>query len=174
VADRAPNPLEVEVLPATPEQQPILANLLELYAHDFSAFHQLALGQDGRFGYKELPLYWCDNDRHPLLIRVGGSLAGLAFVRRGSRTSGNSNVWDMAEFFVIRGYRRRGVGIYVAHQIWRRFPGPWEIRVMESNRPALRFWEQAVNSFAGGRFISSRFEENGEPWRLFSFDCPAA
>jgi hypothetical protein len=30
---------------AAPEQEPILANLLELYAHDFSEFHNVAIGR---------------------------------------------------------------------------------------------------------------------------------
>jgi hypothetical protein len=46
----------IEVIPARPEQEPILANLLELYAHDFSEFRKLELGCDGRFGYGGLPL----------------------------------------------------------------------------------------------------------------------
>jgi hypothetical protein len=38
----------IEVIPAAPEQAPILANLLELYAHDFSEFHDVVIGADGR------------------------------------------------------------------------------------------------------------------------------
>jgi hypothetical protein len=35
---------DVEVIQAAPEQEPIMANLLELYAHDFSEFHDVAIG----------------------------------------------------------------------------------------------------------------------------------
>ncbi len=42
--------LHIQVIPATADQAPILANLLELYAHDFSEFHDLDIGEDGRFG----------------------------------------------------------------------------------------------------------------------------
>jgi hypothetical protein len=48
--------VKVEIIPALEEQEPILANLLELYAHDFSEFIDLKLGADGRFGYKHLPI----------------------------------------------------------------------------------------------------------------------
>jgi predicted acetyltransferase len=131
VIEQSLSPLDhVEVIPAAAEQQPILANLLELYAYDFSAFHPLKLDPEGRFDYPDLPLYWRDQGRHPFLIRVNGSLAGFALMRRGSRVSGDKDVWDMAEFFVIRGCRRRGVGRCAAHQVWRKFPGPWEIRIM--------------------------------------------
>jgi hypothetical protein len=33
--------VQIEVIPATSEERPILANLLELYAHDFSEFYDL-------------------------------------------------------------------------------------------------------------------------------------
>jgi hypothetical protein len=49
----------VEVIPAAREQAPVIANLLELYAHDFSEFHPIELGADGKFGYRELPLRIC-------------------------------------------------------------------------------------------------------------------
>jgi hypothetical protein len=88
----------IEVDPALREHATILANLLELYAHDFSEFHSLDLGPDGRFGYKSLSLYWSEADRHPFLIRVDGKLAGLALVKRGSEISGNQTVWDISEF----------------------------------------------------------------------------
>jgi len=89
---------ETAVIPAAPEQEPILANLLELYAHDFSEFRNLDIGEDGRFGYPSLPLYWSDPDRHPFLLRVEGKWAGLVFVKKGSEVSGNFGkdaVWDI-------------------------------------------------------------------------------
>ena len=162
----------IEVVPAAPGQQPVVANLLELYAHDFSQFHGLEIGEDGRFGYPNLQLYWSDTNRHPFLVKLGGKLAGLIFVRRGSQVSGDGNVWDMAEFFVLRGYRRLGIGTQMAHEVWRRFHGHWEIRVMQANGSACQFWEHAVTAFACDAVHATLFEKNGEGWRLFSFDSP--
>jgi predicted acetyltransferase len=162
----------VEVLPASPEQEPILANLLELYAHDFSEFHHIEVGTDGRFGYQDLPLYWRDPNRHPLLVRMDGNLAGFVLVRKISGTSGEETVWDMAEFFVLRGYRRHGVGTAVAHQVWRRFPGLWQVRVMQSNRDAHRFWDHAIAAFTGQAIESVVVEKNWKLWHYFSFESP--
>ncbi|HTA87402.1 MAG TPA: GNAT family N-acetyltransferase [Silvibacterium sp.] len=147
-----------------------MANLLELYAHDFSEFHDLELGPDGRFGYRDLLLYWLEPDRHPFLVRIGGKLAGFVLVKRGSEIWGDETVWDMVEFFVLRGYRRRGIGTEIAHTVWRRFPGRWEVRVMESNHSARNFWEHAVAKFAGEEIPSARLEKGGQYWHLFSFE----
>jgi predicted acetyltransferase len=168
---RAEKPsVHIEVTPAGPEQESILANLLELYGHDFSEFHDLEIGADGRFGYRSLPLYWSEPGRHPFLVYVGDKLAGLVLVKRGSEVSGNEHVWDMAEFFVLRGYRRRGIGTQMAHEVWRRFPGRWEVRVMQSNAPAPHFWAHAISIFTGEAIHTVRFEKDGKCWKLFSFE----
>ena len=159
----------VEVIPAGPAQEPILANLLELYVHDFSEFLDLDIGEDGRFGYPSLPLYWSEPGRHPFLIWADGKLAGLALVKNGSEGSGSEAAWDMAEFFVLRGYRGRRVGSLAAHELWRLFPGPWEVRVMHRNASARRFWAGAIAAFAGEVVEPVRIEKNGEPWDFFSF-----
>jgi predicted acetyltransferase len=170
-ASRAVSLLKVEVVPAAPEQEPILANLLQLYAHDFSAFHDVPMLADGRFGgYKDLHLYWSEADRHPFLVWVDGKLAGFVFATRGSEVSGDKNIWDVAEFFVLRGYRRRGVGIQIAHDVWRRFPGAWEVRVMEANTSACQFWERAIAAFTGAVVLPVRVEKDGQGWALFSFE----
>jgi predicted acetyltransferase len=76
----------------------------------------------------------------------------------------------MAEFFVNRGYRRRGFGNQVAHALWRRFPGPWEIRVMQSNATAQHFWTHAISIYTGNAVHLASVEKDGQPWVLFSFD----
>jgi predicted acetyltransferase len=160
-----------EVIPAAADQAPILANLLELYAHDFSDFLDLRLGADGKFnGFPSLPLYWTDPGRYPFLVKADGHLAGLVLVKRGSEFSGRAEAWDMAEFFVVRAYRRRGIGTQIAREVWKRFPGPWEVRVMEANISARRFWERAIPQFTGEAINPVRIEKNGTAWTRFSFE----
>jgi predicted acetyltransferase len=168
------SPLNIEVIAALPEQQSILANLLELYVYDFSEFLELHLGADGRFGYEQLPLYWKETNRYPFLIKVNGYLAGFVFVHKGSQISGDENVWDMAQFFILHGYRRLGIGKQVAHEIWQRFPGIWEVRVIARNQKAKIFWERAIAEFTGKAIESVSFDKAGENWHLFSFESTCA
>ncbi len=161
----------IELLPAAAEQESVLANLLELYVHDFSEFHDVELGDNGRFGYKHLPKYWSEPGRYPFLIQVDGKLAGLVLMKRGSEISGDETIWDMAEFFVVRAYRRRGIGMSVAHEMWRKFPGVWEIRVMQSNRAALDFWQRAVTTFVGRAIHPTYIQKDKGGWYVFAFEC---
>jgi len=161
----------LDLIPAAHDQQPVLANMLELYAHDFSEFLPIELGDDGRFGYKNLPLYWSDINRQPFFARLQGKLAGLVLVKRGSEISVNQDVWDMAEFFILRAYRRRGVGTELAAKVWRHCPGSWEVRVRANNVPALQFWHAAVAKFTGQALNSAPFEIDGVSWHVLSFEA---
>src|SRR5262249_37249926 len=138
--------------------------------YDFSEFMDLKLGTDGRFGYKHLPLYWQEPNRYPFLIRVNGDLAGFVLVQRGSQISGDAGVWDMAEFFIVRGHRRLRAGTRAAREVWKKFPGKWEVRVINRNQKAKAFWARAVEEFLGEPIAPTPFEKNGEGWQLFSFE----
>jgi predicted acetyltransferase len=133
----------------------------------------LKLGPDGRFGYEHLRLYWTEPDRYPFLILVNGDLAGFVFVQKGSQISADADVWDVAEFFIVRGSRRLGVGTKAAHEVWKRFAGKWEVRVINRNKEANEFWARAIEMFLGRTISSTPFEKNGRAWQLFSFESPA-
>ena len=163
---------QIEIVPASLEQEPMVANLLELYVHDFSEFIECAIGPDGRFGYKDLGQYWTDPQRFPFLIYVEGQLAGFFLMRGILRADGV--VWDMAEFFILRAYRRRSIGTQVAREAFARFPGAWQVRVLESNKPACAFWGRAVRAFAGEDAALDQINADGRRWNRFSFNSPPA
>ena len=165
--------MQIDVLPATLDQQPILANLLELYSHDFSEFVEVKLGADGRFGYPRLHLYWHEVHRHPFLIRADGELAGLVLVQQGSQITGAPEIWDVAEFFILRTYRRHGVGLQAAHSVWQRFTGDWEIRVTARNTGAHDFWQRAISTFTGQPTQSVLKQTASKSQYLFSFKSQA-
>lgn len=162
--------MQIKVIPATQDQQPILENLIELYAHDFSEMADLQLNSNGRYGYTPLPLYWQQPNRHPFLVTVDDRLAGFALVKQGSEISEDKDIWDVAEFFIVRRYRRHGIGKVVAHEIWRTFPGRWEVRVLERNQTGLAFWNRAIASFAGTSVTAAVSNINNNLWHVFSFD----
>ncbi len=150
----------------------LLSNLLELYIHDLSAaFPGIELGPDGRFGYPKLPLYWSEPDRRfAYLIRCDGRVAGFALVTRGSPAVPDPPVLDIAEFFVLRSYRRSGVGRRAALLLWKRLPGKWTVRVSEGNSAALLFWPGVIAAFTNNAAIESKAPGKPNAWRVFSFE----
>jgi predicted acetyltransferase len=139
-----------------------------LYCHDFSEFTQSDVGADGLYtddgflnGYWREPGWWA------FMVRVEGHLAGFAWVLKkslfGPQDSEVRLLQDagflhgehhlIEEFFVMRKYRRLGVGQYVAHQLFDRFPGVWEVSEMVENTPAQEFWRKVIGRYSGGKFV---------------------
>ena len=155
---------------ARPDEAPILAALFELYAHDLSDALALEIGDDGHFPVPPLDPYFTDPRCHAFLVRVEGRLAGFALVKERSRLTGDENVRDMAEFFVLRRYRGEGVGEQAARALFRRFPGRWEVRQRLANVAATAFWRRILGRYAA----FSELTVDDERWRgpVQCFEAP--
>jgi len=142
----------LKVSVALASEREILARLMQLYQHDFSEFARADqswgdVDADGLFSYIYLDTYWVEERRKPFLFRVNDKLAGFAFIN-GWSNSGRAVDWCMSEFFVMRKYRRCGLGRDAAHWIIRGHPGVWEIPVASYNLPAAAFWKNVVAGLA--------------------------
>jgi predicted acetyltransferase len=58
----------------------------------------------------------------------------------------------MAEFFVMRKYRRRRVGWEAARKLFDRFPGEWWVMQEAENLPAQAFWRRLIGDYTGGMY----------------------
>ena len=81
-----------------------------------------------------------------------------------------ATVWDLAEFFVMRKYRRRGVGSLAARQLFETHRGKWEIRQRLANTPATAFWRRVVGEFSGGKFEETFLDDDRWHGPMQSFE----
>lgn len=140
------------------EDAPILRHLIELYLYDLSEAEGTDVDERGLFGYSRLDQYWGEPERHPFVVRVGGRIAGFVLVRELEPTDGSTSepLHQIAEMFVLRRYRRRGVGRAVARRVFDMFCGRWEVRQHEANAPAQAFWRSVIGEYARGRHEEHR------------------
>jgi predicted acetyltransferase len=131
------------------------------------------VGENGRFPDADVDGYWLDSRSHPFLMRIEGRLGGFAVVDDYSHLTCQPGVHDMAEFFVLRKYRRSRVGQRAAHLLFERFPGAWEVREMRSNIAASRFWLRVIGELTGRRFENYSVE-TPEPLQVQSFTYPSS
>jgi predicted acetyltransferase len=166
--------VDVRVIPASHDDRSTLRRLLQLYLHDFSEVLQRVPDRDGTFSYPHLDAYWIDEWRKPFLITADGHVAGFALVRTVSVVTGSTDVADMAEFFVVRGLRRYGVGRAAAQALFARFAGTWEIRVIEDYAAARAFWLSVINAAARATpERSSWVNDDGLRFDVFRFETAA-
>jgi GNAT superfamily N-acetyltransferase len=111
----------------------------------------------GEHGSREAELLarWFRDDRsHPLLILDDGRAGGFALISRPLMPAPGRDGFDyrMAEFYIRRPYRRRGIGRAAASLIFSRFAGRWEVSEAVPNKGAVSFWRQTVMAFTRGHY----------------------
>ena len=132
----------------TAKDKQLLNGLAQLYAYDFSAMSEATIGSDGLFpAMRCFDEIWTDPDRHAHLIKMDAEPAGFAIVRRTGK-----DVFDMEQFFVLRKFRRRGVGRDAAQLLFRSFPGQWTVEQITANTGAQIFWRTVIAEYTKGRF----------------------
>ena len=133
----------------------VVRNMFACYIHDLSEMAGIDVGDDGAFALPASFAAWWDGPdatrRHPFLLRADGKLAGFALVRQIA-----DETYDMGEFFVLRKFRRSGLGRQAACALFDRFAGNWEVREMVSNAPAQAFWRRIIGDYTAGDFNDAR------------------
>ena len=136
------------------EQKSVFVQMMELFNYDFSEFSDADINEYGYFGYPRIDDYWNEEGRYPFFIRADGKLAGLVLVRSCCEYNNLREPHNIAEFFVMKKYRKQGIGKEVAKSIFDRFPGGWEITVWANNLPAQVFWESVVSEYTQGNYLT--------------------
>ena len=154
--------MNITIEPIRIEQKSVFVQMMELYLYDFSEFSGEDINEYGYFGYPRIDDYWNEAGRHPFLIRVDGRIAGLVLVRSCCEHTHLSNPHNIAEFFVMKKYRRKGVGRAAAMKVFDMFPGGWEISQWENNLPARSFWKQVIDEYTNGNYDPFAAPEKGE------------
>lgn len=142
----------VTLVPADHSQKPLLARLMQLYLYEFSDKEaaDLEVTEDGLFPYPwSFDAYW-EEGSHPFLIRVDGTIAGFVLISRSVPPSPAGHY--IAEFFVLRRYRRQGIGTQAARAVFDLFPGHWEVFERQQNAAAQAFWRNVIRAYTRGRY----------------------
>ena len=160
--------MEICVEPILYEQKSVFIQMLELYNYDFSEFSNDDINEYGYFGYEHIDAYWNEEGRYPFFIRANAKLAGLVLERSCCEHNNLPNPHNIAEFFVMKKYRHKGVGRAAAMKIFDMFPGGWEISQWINNLPAHNFWSKVIAEYTNGNYDTFTAAEAGETG--FTFD----
>ncbi|UCJ18234.1 GNAT family N-acetyltransferase [Pseudomonas sp. MM211] len=109
--------MSIELVPASAEQLPLIRNLYQFYAYESSDWEQEDVEIDGRFYVHEphLQRYWQDEGWSAQLILADGFIAGFLLLERYDDPSVAE--MEFADLFVLRKYRRLGIGRAVLQQV---------------------------------------------------------
>ena len=146
--------MHFDVIPVPESQKSVLDNLLELYLYDLNEItpNQILfeLNAKGRFAYPNLPIYWQDPSRKAYIVWQNDCPIGCVLVHQDPFYKKDTPVFVMSEFFILKMYRRQGIGVAVASYVMHQNPGNWEIRVIQAHQNGYHFWTKVVENVAPG------------------------
>lgn len=149
----------IEVIPALISDKPLIQRMIELFRYDLSEFEDTDLNEHGYFGYSYLDYYWVEADRFPFIVRANRKLAGFVLINQ--HTYFSENKYSIAEFFILRKYRKCGVGRQAAFFVFDRFLGRWEIAALQMNVAAQGFWIDTIQTYTTDNYVEIVLEDKG-------------
>ncbi len=145
--------MDTQIFEASKEDKQIIQNLARFYIYDLSEFQGRKCPDNGLFEDEDYTRYWTKAGHFPFLVKCQNELAGFVFVEEGG--SSPDIDFHMAEFFIVRKFRGKGVARIVAKEIFQRFSGNWEVMAISHNYLAIKFWENTISEYVQGRFTKS-------------------
>lgn len=141
----------------SPEDRKWIQSVYRDYLSDLATLNTGIFPVLGEFGHREpdlLARWFADDRSHPLLILKDDQPAGFALIVRPPVMSPARPVVDhrLSEFFVLRRYRRLGVGRDAAQLIFNRFAGEWEVTEYLRNAGAVSFWRRIISAYTRGTY----------------------
>lgn len=165
--------MRIEILEAQNKDLPVVNNLFRLYYYDLSTVTGWNCQENGLFeGYAfgNLSRFWNDDDKYAFVVRVDCRLAGFVLIDDvGVNTLADYN---MAEFFILQKYRRKGIGTYVAHNLFDQLKGNWEVSQAPFHKAAHEFWRKVVAEYTSGDYRESTevSKNHGGTWVVQRFN----
>ncbi|USB31587.1 GNAT family N-acetyltransferase [Paenibacillus sp. YPG26] len=145
--------MQVDLVRADFHLKEKLRNLMQFYIYDFSGYLGFDIDEEtGSYPpYPNFDKYWEGNDSYiPYLFKVGSCTAGFALIEalNGKRSADSY----MTEFFVLKKYRRQGVGRSAAIQLFEKYRGRWLVSQLSSNVPAQIFWRTIIRDYTSDEY----------------------
>src|SRR5215210_3036465 len=148
--------MNFELIYASKDCINVIRNLMQFYNYDFSEYINHDVEEDGLYkAYPDLEKYWKEEGyKFPYIIKKGEKYVGFVLV---NKNKSDTYYFSIAEFFIMKKYRREGIGQEAARQLFTLHKGDWQVHQRENNIPAQEFWRKVINKYTDGQF-SERLE----------------
>lgn len=137
----------MEIVPITPENAHIFEVFVQDYEAEFSSLTKKEPDVEGRFA---LEADWKSPNQGFYLFT---EKKPVGFAIRAKTAEGRS---DMAEFYILPCYRNKGLGKNFAFALFDAFPGPWQLRQIQSAKKATKFWRNIVKEYTDDNYTEDQ------------------
>ena len=163
--------MPLELRKALPHDFPALQQMLELYQYELSDIWSQDTDSEAKYGY-DLLKHRQDERFHAHVALQGPQYVGFALVAPALVTR-NEGHW-MEQFFILKRFRRSGIGHALAKHALLGHPGAWEVGQMPANHAARAFWRNVVGRVTAGGYAEVLVTEGWWQGTVQQFHVPAA
>lgn len=165
---------KVSLVSASLEQYPIIQNMAPFYVYDMSEYFAneegWGISDQGSYICMDFKKYWLTDEAFPYLIYYKNELAGFVIIDK--KGSNKTTDYNMAQFFILRKFKHKGLGRFVAYQCFDKYKGNWEVMVLPGNEGAYRFWRSIICGYTANNFTEETAQVkhfNNKIWNIFHF-----
>lgn len=170
---QSPEDAELEIKEVPVGDKWVIRNLMQLYRYDMSPLLAVDVDSHGLFDYKHLDHYWTPQGRAegrvPYLFFVQATIVDFALKNGYSYRGSSEPTSNVAEFFVMKRWRGRGIGRRAACQLFDAHRGHWEVAQMRANVEAQAFWTSVIRGYTLGRYTVTDSRDDRWDGQVLSF-----
>ena len=146
--------MKIDLVLVNKNEKEILSDLIKEYEREL-----LKVNEPEK--YKYLNSYWEKENRFPYFVYVDKNIVGFVLVNDYNLI--NKDGKSIAEFYIKKEFRNKGIGKMAIFTIFDSFSGNWEIRELKENINGQNFWRKVISEYT-----KENFQEiflNNENWQ---------
>jgi predicted acetyltransferase len=158
------------IYPITEDEVTVIQNLFEFAVYDLSELNNANIKKSGLFEPKiNAAELYKDNNCYIYTIQVDDQLAGFVIVKYIKE----EQLYYLNHFFILRKYRKQGIGRRAACEVFDRFKGSWRVSQFEWNMLEQLFWRNVLDQYTKGAYTEARRADDKGPAQQFRNDIRA-
>ncbi|KJB86260.1 hypothetical protein AZ66_19890 [Paenibacillus sp. E194] len=139
-------------------QKIILKHLMTLFLHDLSEFNeeQEFNQESGLFEFDAFEWFFEKEGLFPFFIKHEDDIIGFILLQSSPYTNPERYDYLINSFFILKKYRRKGLGKQAVQDLFQQCPGRYAIGQLSNNIPAIQFWRKIYE------YMNVEFQEKEE------------
>ncbi|MGC5775213.1 GNAT family N-acetyltransferase [Paenibacillus pabuli] len=131
------------------EEREWLKNFLAYYLHDLSEFAaEISPKEEGLFEFDVMDLFLEKRGKglDAFFIKLDGAPIGFVLLQSGEYSNQEFADYVLNSFFILRKYRRKGIGSLASKMFFEMYPGRYTLGQLVGNKPAVDFWKSCYKN----------------------------
>ena len=139
--------MNLEIVTTDSSQKKTIWNLFQLYCYDSTDWDPEDVGVSGFYALDDgyFSQYWTVPGWSAHILKMANNIVGFLLIERSDVPGVNAP--EFADLFILKKYRRQGIGKEVVQRVVVTSGQPWVITVFDDDTAAKAFWSNVFKQF---------------------------